>query len=200
MKKLYLIGAGGHAKSVLDILWAMPSFPYSIELIDDYSTQTIRDLPLHKTIPLLEKDDRLFIAIGDNQIRKNKFEQFDPNLFYSVHSSEAYLGYGVSLGYGVLIAHHVHLGPEVVIGNNTIINTGALVEHEVHIGQHCHIAPSVSIAGQVKIGDEVMIGLGSKVLNNVEIASKVKIAAGSVVTQSLLNPGLYMGVPARLVS
>jgi serine O-acetyltransferase len=50
-----------------------------------------------------------------------------------------------------------------------------------------------------KIGNGVLIGAGATVLGNIEVGSCSRIAAGSVLLQSVPNNRTVAGVPARVV-
>jgi acetyltransferase-like isoleucine patch superfamily enzyme len=51
----------------------------------------------------------------------------------------------------------------------------------------------------IEVGDDVWFGTGVRVLDGVKIVSGCIVGAGSVVTRSLEMPGVYAGVPARLI-
>ncbi len=103
----------------------------------------------------------------------------------------------------------VRLGDDVEIGANTCIDRGALtdtvvddgvkidnlvqVAHNVHIGAHTAIAGNVGIAGSARIGRHCFIGGAACILGHLEIADRVQITVGTVVTRSILKPGLYSG-------
>jgi len=84
------------------------------------------------------------------------------------------------------------------IGANTLLNVGCLVAHDSTIGDNCFLSPGVAVAGFVTVEDGVVLGIGTVVIDNVRIASGVRTGAGAVVTRDLLEPGLYVGIPATL--
>ena len=101
----------------------------------------------------------------------------------------------------------VRIGDDVEIGSNTTIDRGAIedtvlengvkldnqiqVAHNVHIGAHTAIAACTGIAGSAKIGTHCAIGGGVGVLGHLEISDRVTITAMSLVTKSVLKPGIY---------
>jgi UDP-3-O-[3-hydroxymyristoyl] glucosamine N-acyltransferase len=108
----------------------------------------------------------------------------------------------------------VRIGDDVEIGANTAIDRGALgdtvieqgvkldnqiqVAHNVHIGAHTAIAGCVGIAGSAKIGRRCTIGGGAGIAGHLEIADDVHITGMTLVSKSILEPGIYSsGLPAQ---
>ena len=104
----------------------------------------------------------------------------------------------------------VRIGDDVEIGANTCIDRGALedtvigdgvkldnlvqIGHNVQVGAHTAMAGCVGVAGSARIGAHCSIGGGAIVLGHLELADHVQISAATVVTRSILKPGLYSGV------
>ena len=107
----------------------------------------------------------------------------------------------------------VVIGNDVEIGANTCIDRGALddtviadgvkldnliqVGHNVHIGAHTAIAGCTGIAGSTRIGEHCMIGGAASIVGHLDIADRVVILAGAVVTRSIMRAGTYGGHPAQ---
>lgn len=83
------------------------------------------------------------------------------------------------------------------ISKGCIINTGSTIDHDNIIDDYVHISPGVHTAGTVKIGKGTWLGVGSIVSNNINIVSGCKVGAGSVVVKNIIEPGTYIGVPAK---
>jgi UDP-3-O-[3-hydroxymyristoyl] glucosamine N-acyltransferase len=104
----------------------------------------------------------------------------------------------------------VRIGDDVEIGANTCIDRGALddtviedgvkldnlvqIGHNVRVGAHTAMAGCVGVAGSARIGAHCMLGGGAIVLGHLELADHVHVSAATVVTRSILRPGLYSGV------
>ncbi len=101
----------------------------------------------------------------------------------------------------------VVIGDFVEIGANTTIDRGALddtvieegvkldnqiqVAHNVRIGAHTAIAGCVGIAGSAHIGRYCRIGGGAIILGHLQIADEVEVSAGTVITKSIREAGVY---------
>jgi UDP-N-acetylbacillosamine N-acetyltransferase len=195
-RKVIIFGCGGHARSVLDVLFiAMPQV--SIRLIDPNAEprEIVMGCSVLRHLDVL--DASCFFAIGRSDLRQTLFQQYKGASLISILSPKAHIGYASSIGEGVFVGHGAHVGPEVKIGLCSIVNTGAIVEHEVVIGEFSHIAPGCTIAGRCKIGSRTMVGAGSVVRDGIEIGSDITVGAGAVVVANLFEPGVYVGCPAK---
>jgi UDP-3-O-[3-hydroxymyristoyl] glucosamine N-acyltransferase len=104
----------------------------------------------------------------------------------------------------------VRIGNDVEIGANTCIDRGALADtviedgvkldnliqvgHNVRIGKQTAIAGCVGIAGSANIGAQCQIGGAAMILGHLTLGDRVNISAGSFVSRSILEPGLYTGI------
>lgn len=209
--KIILLGGGGHAKVLIDLI--MIDGRYEIIGILD-SQPKIRSLV--KDIPVLGDDDLLAdlykkgvnkacIGIGsvkDNTRRKRLYErvkQYNFSVPCLIHPS-AIMSENAKVSEGVQIMAGVVIQTDCMIGENTIINTGAIVEHDCSIGKHVHICPGVIISGGVSICDNAFVGVGATIIHGIKIGEGVLIGAGSVVVNDVSDGMTVMGVPARMVN
>jgi UDP-3-O-[3-hydroxymyristoyl] glucosamine N-acyltransferase len=104
----------------------------------------------------------------------------------------------------------VAIGDEVEVGANTCIDRGALgdtviedgvkldnlvqIGHNVHVGAHSAFAGCVGVAGSAKIGRHCTAGGGAIILGHLELVDHVHVTAATVITRSILKPGLYSGL------
>lgn len=206
MKKIVVIGSGGHSRSVCDILLqntdndivGLIDTPKSngfwgIDVIGDDSSllDILRD----------GKATHAFVGLGDNHKRKKIFEYILKLGYkavnavspYAVISPHAHLGNGIALMPGAVI------GPNAIIGNGSIINTNASVDHDDRIGDFCHIAPGTAICGTVNIGNEAFIGAGARVIDAVSIGECSIIGAGAAVVSDIPSHCTAVGVPAKVI-
>lgn len=198
---LLIMGCGGHARSVGDIAL---SIGYKEIIFVDSSArlgEQIFKFDVYKTIPDSIPVGLMvaFPASGDNTLRMQQVKTaIEKKLsIISLVSPLAYLGESATMGAGTLIAHNTFVGPSVSIGDGCIINTGAVVEHECKIGDYSHISINATIAGRCKIGNRVFVGAGATVIEKIRIADEVVIGAGATVVEDIIEPGVYVGTPAK---
>ncbi|GAA4841701.1 acetyltransferase [Paenibacillus vulneris] len=206
MRRVVIIGAGGHAKVVMDILKSNRA----LEIIGCTDKQLAGTQVLG--VPVLGDDSVLpelygqgvrhaFIAIGDNKLRRllaRKATELGYELINAV-SPHAYVAEAASLGAGVAVMAGAVIHPDVRIGDNSIINTQASVDHDCVIGEACHVAPGATLSGTVTVGDGTFLGTGTKVIDGVRIGSWSVLGAGSVVVKDIPDSCLAFGVPARII-
>ena len=200
-KKIIIYGCGGHARSIINIL-LKNGCTNQVILVDENAAdnEEILGCKVFKNY-ILDENDTYIVGIGDNLKRKKIFcelEKFS-NMGFSVIASTAEIGIESIWGMGTVIADKVHVGPCCEIGNNTIINTGSIIEHETVIGNHTHIAVNATICGRCTIGNNVFCGAGSTVIDKIRICDNVTVGAGSVVISDIIEPGTYVGVPAKKI-
>lgn len=200
MKEIIIIGSGGHAKVIIDILEKSNKKIYGI-LDDDLNKKELKVLGYSilgttKDIEKYKQDYSFIIGIGNNAIRKKiAIENKGLNYEQAIDPS-AIISKNIKIGIGTVIMPGVIINIDSKIGNHCIINTGAIIEHDNIIEDYVHISPGVSLGGTVKIGETTHVGIGSKVINNIEIKGNVKVGAGAVVINNIQENVLVIGVPA----
>ncbi len=209
MQKVVLIGAGGHAGVVVDIL----NDNQEIEVIgatDKVDVQKVKNTE----IPVLGEDyilvdiinqgraERAIITVGgDNSLRKKLFEQAKElgyQMINAIHRTSV-LPSSIKLGAGNVVMAGAIINPGAVIGDNNIINTGAIIEHDIEVGDHVHISPGAILAGGVKVRELSHIGLGAKVIEGVTIGRNCLIGAGAVIIDDVPDNSVVVGVPGRII-
>jgi sugar O-acyltransferase (sialic acid O-acetyltransferase NeuD family) len=209
MSDIFLYGAGGHAKVVIDII--KESGKDSIRfLIDDavnLKGTIFSGYPVvgtrHDLLDKLKKKpaSRGIISIGENDVRYKIYQWFLKNgmqLATAIHP-QACLAKSATLGYGTVLMAGVVINASVIVGNNSIINTHSSIDHDSNIGNHVHIGPGSVLCGNVTIGDLSMIGAGSTVVPNITIGKKVVVGAGSTVIHDVPDGIMVAGSPARVI-
>lgn len=193
-KCITIIGASGHGKVCADI--AKLNGYEKIQFLDDDTSLTYcGEYPVIGSTDTVPFGD-LFVAIGNNKIRKKFCSKYHDQLVTLIHPS-AVIASDSRIGPGTVIMANTVVNPGSIIGDGVIINTAASVDHDNTIGNFTHIAVGAHTAGTVKIGECVWLGIGAVVSNNVNICSGCVIGAGAVVIKDIDEAGTYIGVPAR---
>jgi sugar O-acyltransferase (sialic acid O-acetyltransferase NeuD family) len=207
--RVLILGAGGHAQVVADILLRMRDAGAAVAPIgylDDnveLTGRTLLDLPVFGGLdaaPNIEHD-AVIVAIGHNQTRQSIFEALlaRGERFLVARHPSAIVAPDVQIGPGAMICAGAVVNPGSVIGDNVILNTGCTVDHHNTIGDHAHIAPGVHLGGDVRIGRGTLVGIGATVIPQGSIGDWSVVGAGSVVTKTIPAHVVATGMPARVV-
>ncbi len=202
MRKLLIIGSGGHGRVIADIAMQLKRWKEIAFLDDDENIKSSMGFRVigksYEALNFIQEYD-LFVAIGNRVIREKMHQKIKaegcimPTL---VHPS-AIIGTQVQIGEGTVIMAGVVINCCSKIGDGCILNTAASIDHDCIIDDYVHISPGAKVAGTVSIGRGTWIGIGAIVSNNIGISKNVVVGAGAVVIKNIQAPGVYIGVPAR---
>lgn len=209
MKKIILLGGGGHAKVVFDAL--RENHDYTVVGVTDVK----RPAGLPEGVSYLGSDAVLpryfasgvkycFVAVGsvgDPSVRMKVFERARRIgfLFPNIVHPGAIVSRYINWGEGNYIAPGAVVNAGVRLGSHAIINTNACIDHDCVIGDFVHIAPGVSLSGGVTVGRGAHVGTGSSVVESVKIGANTIIGAGSVVTENIGQNAVAYGSPCRKI-
>lgn len=206
-KKVVIIGAGGHAKVIADIVQKSGDIVYgflddNIEkgtiIANNENFKIIGDLNARFSLSENHLDLEFIIAIGNNKRRKEVAEENIDNIkFYTAIHPSANIGIDVLIEEGTVIMANACINASTKIGKHCIINTGAIIEHDNVMKDYVHISPSATICGTVTVGELTHIGASATVKNNIDITKNCIIGAGAVVVKNIEEEGTYIGVPAK---
>jgi sugar O-acyltransferase (sialic acid O-acetyltransferase NeuD family) len=206
-----VIGAGGHARVLLDALHAAGG-DVEYVLIDADASRIGSSVD---GIPVVGTDESLDALVsagaaafvvgvggnGNNRIRKRIFDRaiaaglrplsvIHPA---SIRSPHATVESGSQLLAGSIV------NPGSVVGVNAIINTGSVVDHDCSVGAHAHVATGARLAGGVHLGEGVHVGAGATILPGVRVGEWTVVGAGGVVVRDVPDHLVIAGVPARVL-
>lgn len=206
--KVIGLGAGGHAKVVIEILQLMGNYEL-VGLLDPIQELWGAEV---LGVPVLGADDLLaelydqglrwaFIGlgtVGNSQSRIQLYKKICQHGFRLVPAihPQAIISPSAQLGDGPTIMAGSIINAKALLGDDVIINTGAIVEHDCLLGDHVHIATGAQLAGDVKIGDCTHIGMGASIRQGITIGSGVVVGAGAVVVKDVAPNSIVAGVPA----
>lgn len=111
------------------------------------------------------------------------------------------IGDNCSIWYGAVLRGDVGA---IRIGNNSNVQDGAILHgtlgvSETVLGENVSVGHNAVVHG-ARIGNDVLIGMGAVVMDNAIVPDGTVIAAGAVIlANSVLEPGIYAGVPAKKV-
>ena len=197
--KLTILGASGHGKVVADI--AKFNGYDEIEFLDDdESLSCCGQYPVVGKCDMAEEiQNDIFVAIGSVKYRKRFTERCSTKHIPILTHPDAVLAEDVIIGAGTVVMAGAVINPGTVIGKGCIVNTCASIDHDCEIGDYVHVAVGAHLCGTVQVGDDTWIGAGSTVSNNVNICGGCIIGAGAVVIRDIKSPGIYVGVPVKMI-
>lgn len=203
------LGAGGHAKVVIEIL-RMSEGVELVGLLDaaaDAQQKTVSGIPVlgaDAMLPqLFEGGVRHFfvgVAGARNTGPRRRVYEFATGLgMQAVHAihPRAMVSDSARYGSGVTIMAGAIINADALLGDDVIVNSGAIVEHDCRIGDHVHIATGGRLTGGVQVGAGAHIGAGAIVRQLIKIGEGAVIAAGAVVVSEVAPHTVVAGVPAR---
>lgn len=195
MEEILVLGNGGHARSLIDILERQGKYKIKGYIVNDNITENAMDYHVIGTdddLGKLYKSGIRNAAVGIGYLGKSHIREIlytklknigfylpiicDPSAIVSKHAS---IGEGSFIGKGSII------NAGAVIGKMCIINTGAIVEHDCIVGDFSHISVSSILCGEVKVGEAAFVGAGATVIQGKSIGDKCIIGAGTTIRKNV---------------
>ena len=199
MNEIILVGAGGHARSCIDIIELSGQFRI-VGLVEKDNAVIHENLgyPVigsdNDLQSLRQKYEYALVTVGQIKspaIRIRLFKQLQ-ELEYQlpvIQSPRAYVSKHSQIGIGTVISHDAIVNANARVGENCIINNKALIEHDAVVCDHCHIATGAIINGEVTICSESFVGSGVITKQSITIGSKCFIRAGTIIKHDVKSKG-----------
>jgi sugar O-acyltransferase (sialic acid O-acetyltransferase NeuD family) len=199
---ILVYGAGGHAKSIMEIVFQKENFVISGIVDDD------RDLTGKKVLGIPVLGTRVvlpqLIALGVNQAANGVGGILDFNVrikifdllesagfsFPALVHNRATVEPSAKVADGVQVFANAYVGSEVILEPRCMINTNAVISHDCIIGTYSHIAPGALLAGHVQVGARSLVGMGVTTTIGVRIGDGARIGNGAI---------LLADVPDRII-
>jgi sugar O-acyltransferase (sialic acid O-acetyltransferase NeuD family) len=210
-RKVVIIGAGDHGRSVLEILRQYSHTDRRCDVIgflDDApgkSGGAVDGNPVLGGIDWIRGSDRaglgFVIAIAHPLSKKRIVQQVEAYgvSFVSVVHPSVILASGVHIEPGAIVNAGVVVAYETTIEAHSTVNLNATVGHNCRVGRYSTIAPGANIAGRVTLGTGCDVGLNASVAKGVTLGDWSSIGIGSVVIRDVAAGQQVFGNPARAV-
>ena len=207
---IVLIGSGGHAKVVIDIVEKEEALNI-VGLIDNREAvgTELNGIPVIgndqdiKSLSQQMKFSRGIICVYDNYLRqniRNRLVALMPNFeFVAAIHPDASISSSVQIGAGTVIMGGVTVNANCRIGEHCILNTNSSIDHDSSLSDFSSIGPGVNVGGLVSIGSLSYVGIGSAVSHNIVIGSNTVIGGLSFVNKNVEDNELGYFSPYRKV-
>lgn len=211
MKKLLLIGGGGHCSSVIDSLLNGEMLYDKIAVIDmpeKYGEKLLG-------IDIVGSDDNLeklyeegykyaFITLGSVGNPSKRIATFARLreigfMIPNVIDKSAIVSLNVHMGNGIYVGKNVVVNTGAQLGDCCIVNTASVIEHNCRLGKFVHMAPGSVMCGDSVVGDNSHIGANSTVIQGIHVADNCIIGAGTVIVKDVLAGTVIVGNPGRRI-
>ena len=192
---MYLYGASGHAKVIIDILLSQ-----NIDvkgLIDD--NMAITELVGYPVFHNAEGLNPIIVSIGDNRTREKMVNLLQGHSFATAIHSSAIISPMSTIGEGSVVMQGGIVQSGSSIGRHCIVNTGASVDHDCVLEDFVHLSPQAILCGTVEVGEGTWIGAGATIIQGIKIGKGCLIAAGSVVTKNIPDYSLAAGNRCKII-
>lgn len=209
MKDLYLIGAGGCGREVLNMIldvhaiqgpkWNIKGFlddtenPLSGKVCDYSVVGTIRDYTP-------KPNDALLMCIADPIAKKKLVHELKAKgaFFDSFISPWIYAGRHNTIGEGTIIFSGFSMSVNITIGNFvTLLNCS--LGHDAQVGDYSTISTNCGLMGNSKVGKNVFLGDGARIAPNVTVGDNAYVCMGSIVLKNVEAGDKVLGNPARVI-
>ncbi|WP_236614015.1 acetyltransferase [Nafulsella turpanensis] len=196
-QSMYLYGASGHAKVIIDVLQSA-GIRVSGIFDDNPALETLNGIKVLGKFSGQELDAPLLVSIGNNRVRARIAGKLQFSFGSAVHTS-ALISPSARIGEGTVVMQGAIIQAAAHIGSHVIINTGASVDHDCFIDNFVHISPGAVLSGNVQVGEGAYVGAGALVIPGVKIGRWCTIGAGAVVIRDIPDRVTAVGNPARII-
>ncbi len=188
---LILIGAGGHAGSIVDALAgaALTAYadPKACDWLDKAGVKHLTDEQLATSLPKHAQLIMGYVGLTCDALEKRLrvLRQFTRQgaVFPPIVHPSAIVSPSATIGTGAQVLAGAIINSRARIGEGAVINSGAVIEHDAIIGPGAHIAPRAVVLGGAQVGDTAFIGSGAVVIQNSIVAPGSFTKAQSVAKQ-----------------
>ena len=190
---MYLYGASGHAKVIIDILNAS-GIKVDALFDDDPSIKELLSIPVRHQ---WNGESPVVVSVGNNLSRRQIAEKLDCEFGTIIHPTAVVSPFS-TIGEGSVVMQGAVIQSDVKMGKHCILNTGASIDHECIIEDYVHISPQATLCGNVQVGEGAWIGAAAVVIPGVKIGKWCTVGAGSVVVEDVPDGATAYGNPCRI--
>ncbi|AGC78682.1 sugar O-acyltransferase (sialic acid O-acetyltransferase NeuD family) [Nonlabens dokdonensis] len=208
-KDYYIIGSGGFAKEVYFLADQCLDETNRFKGFIDYKPVNNFVHARGKRLPVIDEDlflnnvdpnndINLYFGVGDPKLLNKLSKTFENYLFPNlIHPTVIFDSSSVRFGKGNILTSGCILTVDIQIGSFNIFNLSSTIGHDVNIGDCNIFNPVTNISGQVEIGSNNLFGVNSTVLQLLTVGDNNIVGASSLLTKSIENNSVMVGIPAK---
>lgn len=195
---MYLYGASGHAKVIIEILEKNGVTVHGL-IDDNRAKKRLLTYPvLGSPDPGETFEEEVIVSIGINSTRKKVVEKYRFNYGKVLHQN-AEISTRASIGEGTVVMGNAIINSGTKIGKHVIINTAASVDHDCVIEDFVHISPNATLCGEVAVWEGAHVGAGAVIIPGVTIGKWAVVGAGAVIIKDVPDFATVVGNPGRVI-
>ncbi|MBK03904.1 MAG: hypothetical protein CL932_10845 [Deltaproteobacteria bacterium] len=207
-KTLYIFGAGGFGKEVLDIVRAGYQDTYKhVAFLDDgvENGTTIVNTKVEggmDTARALSPETCEFvIALGSPALRKRLTHMIADmgHSFATLIDPTAIIQPSATIGEGTIVLPRVVVSSAAHIGQHCLLNIGAIVGHDVKMDDFVVVSPAAVLLGNTYFAEGVEVGSSATLYPGIKVGAWAKIAMCSAVYKDVPEEATVAGTPARIM-
>ncbi|MFT5702469.1 MAG: sugar O-acyltransferase (sialic acid O-acetyltransferase NeuD family) [Desulforhopalus sp.] len=208
-KQICIVGSGGFAMETLCCFLDSMKIPISdhsknfrfMIADNDPNEADVLGVPVIKQSTFDPTLYKTIVAIGDPRKRQQVVKELPKDTEYiSIIHPSAVISKWVQIGEGAIVTAGTILTCNITIGSHAQLNLHTTIGHGCKIGDYFTTAPATNISGDCSVGDCVSMGTNSSIRQGLDICDNVTIGMGSVVVKSIIDQGVYVGAPAKLLN
>ena len=201
---LVLIGAGGHARSCIDVIEQEDKYRIAglVGVTQEVGSRVLNYDVLGTDAELDELAARFqyaLITLGQIASSEDRIHLFNLSIkagfaIPTIIAPSAYVSPHATIGVGTIIMHGAIINADAIVGRNCIINNRTLIEHGSHIEDHCHVSTGAVLNGNTSIGIGSFIGSGATIKEGVTVGSRSLVGMGLSLRHDLSENSLFLGM------
>lgn len=208
MNDLVIIGAGSFGRTMVREIerineWYGPTWNL-LGVFDEEKTGEVKGAPiLGKLEDLLKMESKpyFFVADMDGHVRERiakrcKEAGFPPA---TIIGADSFRSVGSEVGEGCYLGYRANLSVKVKLGDYCVVERGTMIGHDTVLGDYSTVRIQASFGGDSNIGKYNDFGIRCTIINMVDTPDNCEFRSGCCVIKHTTVPGVYAGVPAKLI-
>jgi sugar O-acyltransferase (sialic acid O-acetyltransferase NeuD family) len=209
LKDIVIIGAGGFGRetvALIDEINEKEQVWNFLGFITEYMTDEIPEgfkvLGGIEFLAQMNPKPYAVIAIADADARERLAKQCEETgvpFATLIHPNVRMKGKFCTIGEGSILCDGVILAANSHVGKHCILNMCSGLGHDTVLEDFCGLMSYTITGGYTHIGKACYFGLRCTVIDHINITDHCLFGAGCVVVKDAVEPGTYVGVPAKCI-